>query len=176
MSEPGNSYCAGCGSKLRSSSSFCSTCALPIPGATPTPPLGTHTTTSAAVTAVIPAWTSPAPPPSAVYAPVVAAPFPTQAPVTYQPHTQYSPRPVASSNGLAISAMVCGIAGLFSCAFTSILAIIFGHIALHQINRSGGIQSGRGMAISGLILGYGVIAFGVGLYVFLIVLGTSSNY
>ena len=32
------------------------------------------------------------------------------------------------------------------------LAVVFGHIALGQIARSG--QSGRGLAITGLVLGY----------------------
>ena len=34
----------------------------------------------------------------------------------------------------------------------SILAVIFGHIALSQIRRTG--QGGRGMAVAGLVLGY----------------------
>jgi hypothetical protein len=34
----------------------------------------------------------------------------------------------------------------------SILAVVFGHIALQQIRRSG--QTGRGLAIAGLVLGY----------------------
>ena len=36
----------------------------------------------------------------------------------------------------------------------SILAVIFGHVALSQIKRSMGALTGRGMAIAGLILGY----------------------
>jgi hypothetical protein len=31
---------------------------------------------------------------------------------------------------------------------------VFGHIALHQIKRSMGQQTGRGMAIAGLVCGY----------------------
>jgi len=34
----------------------------------------------------------------------------------------------------------------------SILAVIFGHVALGQIKRTG--QSGQGMAVAGLVLGY----------------------
>jgi uncharacterized membrane protein len=34
----------------------------------------------------------------------------------------------------------------------SILAVIFGHVALRQIRRNG--NRGRGMAIAGLVLGY----------------------
>ena len=36
----------------------------------------------------------------------------------------------------------------------SFLAVIFGHVALGQINRSGGRQQGAGLAITGLVLGY----------------------
>ncbi len=46
----------------------------------------------------------------------------------------------------------------------SILAVIFGHIALNQIKKTG--QTGRGMAIAGLILGY----IGVAIMVVIIVI------
>ncbi len=36
----------------------------------------------------------------------------------------------------------------------SIAAIVMGHVALRQIYRSGGRQTGRGVAIAGLALGY----------------------
>jgi hypothetical protein len=41
----------------------------------------------------------------------------------------------------------------------SILAVILGHVALHQIGTSR--QSGRGMAIAGLVLGYIGLAVGI---------------
>ena len=52
----------------------------------------------------------------------------------------------------ATSSLVAGILGLFF--FGSIIAIICGHIARSQIKQSQGAQSGDGMALSGLILGY----------------------
>lgn len=66
----------------------------------------------------------------------------------------------ARYNGLAIASMVLGIVWVYWIG--SILAVIFGHIALKQIDTSGGTQTGRGMAIAGLVLGYiglGFIAF-----------------
>jgi hypothetical protein len=54
------------------------------------------------------------------------------------------------TNGLAIAALVLGILWIYWLG--SILAIIFGHIALSQTKKTG--QSGRGMAIAGLVLGY----------------------
>ena len=55
------------------------------------------------------------------------------------------------SNGLAIASMVLGIVWVYWLG--SILAIVFGHVALHQIKRNPH-QTGRGMAIAGLVLGY----------------------
>ena len=36
----------------------------------------------------------------------------------------------------------------------SVLALVFGYIAKSEIDRSRGLQSGRGMAIAGIVLGY----------------------
>ncbi|MAG67630.1 MAG: hypothetical protein CMK74_17500 [Pseudomonadales bacterium] len=57
-----------------------------------------------------------------------------------------------ATSSLAIVSLVAGILGLFF--FGSIIAIICGHIARSQIKQSQGAQSGDGMALSGLILGY----------------------
>lgn len=67
-------------------------------------------------------------------------------------------------NGFAIASMVLGIVWIYWIG--SILAVIFGHIALKQIKASNGKQSGRGMAIAGLVLGY----IGVGIAAVLIVI------
>ncbi len=56
-----------------------------------------------------------------------------------------------TTNGLAIASLVLGI--VFVYWIGSVLAVIFGHIALSQI-KTHPYQSGRGMAIAGLILGY----------------------
>jgi hypothetical protein len=56
----------------------------------------------------------------------------------------------------------------------SILAIIFGFVALNQIKTSNGAQTGRGMAIAGLVLGF--IGVGTILFFFLIAsVGTSVS-
>ena len=69
----------------------------------------------------------------------------------------YPPQPPVipvrpKTNGLAIASMVLGIVWIYWIG--SILAIVFGHVALSQIKKSGGTQGGRGMAIAGLVLGY----------------------
>lgn len=79
----------------------------------------------------------------------------------YPPPT-WSPRPT-TTNGMAIASLVLGIVWVYWIG--SVLAIIFGHLGLGQIKRSGGTQGGRGMAIAGLVLGY------VGLAVLVLVFG-----
>jgi hypothetical protein len=53
-------------------------------------------------------------------------------------------------NGLAIASLVVGILWLYWLG--SILALIFGYIALHQIKQQN--ERGRGMAIAGTVLGW----------------------
>lgn len=63
----------------------------------------------------------------------------------------------ATTSGLAIASMVCGILGLVLCFLFGILgvpAVICGHMALHQIANSRNLVVGRGMALAGLICGY----------------------
>ena len=70
----------------------------------------------------------------------------------YPPYQQpYLPYPAAPpTNGLAIASLVCGV-GTFVIGLSFIPAIICGHIARGQIRRTG--DAGRGMAITGLVLG-----------------------
>jgi Domain of unknown function (DUF4190) len=61
------------------------------------------------------------------------------------------------TNAFAVASMVIGILWLFWIG--SLLAVIFGHVSLGQIKRSNGLQTGRGMAIAGLTLGWISLAF-----------------
>jgi hypothetical protein len=62
-----------------------------------------------------------------------------------------APKPVvASTNTLAIIALVTSLLGIH------LAGIICGHIALSQIKKSG--ESGRRMALAGLIIGYSGLA------------------
>ena len=58
----------------------------------------------------------------------------------------------SSTSTLSIVSLIFGILGLF--LFGSVIAIICGHIARSKIKDSGGLISGDGMALTGLILGY----------------------
>ena len=56
------------------------------------------------------------------------------------------------TNTLSILALVFGVLG-------SVLGIVFGHVALSQIKRTG--EGGRGLAIAGLVVGYVQLGVGV---------------
>lgn len=87
----------------------------------------------------------------------------------YPPHPLYAPPyppvPAPKTNGFAIASLVLGIVWIYWVG--SILALIFGYIAKSQIDGSHGAQSGRGMAIAGIVLGW----VGVGVLLLLIVVG-----
>lgn len=99
-------------------------------------------------------------------------PMPPQMPPQYVPYGQMSPYMQTRTNGLAIASLVLGI--IWCYWVTSVLAVVFGHIALSQIKRSNGTQSGRGMAIAGLVLGYVWLALLVVLIV--AVIATDNSY
>ena len=72
---------------------------------------------------------------------------PPLAPAPYQAG-YYQPLIVRRTNGFAVGSLACGIFGLF----LGIPAVVLGHAARKQIEKSG--ERGDGMAIAGLILGY----------------------
>jgi Domain of unknown function (DUF4190)/GYF domain 2 len=59
----------------------------------------------------------------------------------------------APQKGLAVTSLVLGILAFLTC-FTNIPAIICGHIAFSRAGRDPAQYGGRGMALTGLILGY----------------------
>jgi chromate transport protein ChrA len=107
----------------------------------------------------------------------VTAPLPPPygPPPQYGPPTQYGPQPYGPwgipgpprTNSLAITSLVCAIAGLFVFCLPSIPAIVMGAVALRQIRQRG--ENGEGLALAGVIIGVcgivlaivGVIVLGV---------------
>jgi hypothetical protein len=82
----------------------------------------------------------------------------------------YYPAVVTPTSGLAIGALICGIAEIFTLGFAAIPAVILGHMARQQIRRTG--DRGDGMAVAGLVLGY----LGIGIWtLIIIVLATRPN-
>jgi hypothetical protein len=64
------------------------------------------------------------------------------------------------TNGLAVASLVCACAGIIPFLFglPCVLGIIFGFVARSQIRNARGAQEGNGMALAGIIVGFGVIA------------------
>ena len=90
--------------------------------------------------------------------------------VVEQPQVRYiavQDAPLRSTNGLAIASLVLGIVWVYWVG--SILALIFGYVALRQIRQRN--QAGRGMAKAGVILGW----IGVGFLVIVIVVALVSS-
>jgi hypothetical protein len=100
----------------------------------------------------------PQPPAQAGYLPLAYPSSPAYGPPFLQPATVTVVVTPATS-GMATASMVLGIIGLvffcFSCGIPSLLAIIFGHIAISQTKNEA--KGGRGYAIAGLIMGYALI-------------------
>ena len=67
--------------------------------------------------------------------------------------------PVAKTNGLAIASLACGLAQFVFGPLATIPAIVFGHVALHQIKRSG--EQGASLALAGLVLGWAAVILGI---------------
>jgi hypothetical protein len=66
------------------------------------------------------------------------------------------PPPVPKPQTNAILALVLSCVGFVTCGVTSIVGVIFSHVAMGKIKR--GEEEGRGMALAGMIIGYVVIA------------------
>jgi hypothetical protein len=80
-------------------------------------------------------------------------------PYTYGQAYAVAPR----NNGLGIASMVLGFVAVIPCFWVfqipGVLAIIFSVIALSQIKNNPAKFTGRGMAVTGLVLGVVSIAF-----------------
>ena len=79
----------------------------------------------------------------------------------------------APTNTMAIVSMISSIIGWFAFGSLCIVGVILGHISLKQLKTSG--EGGRGMALTGLIMGYiGIAGWVIGLIIFFIVLGIAG--
>jgi len=89
--------------------------------------------------------------PSSTAARTTTAPEPAPVPESSSATPQQSTGD-APTSGKAIASLVCGIFTFFLPA--SIAAIILGHMSLSEIRKSAGRIGGRGLATTGLVLGY----------------------
>jgi len=80
--------------------------------------------------------------------------------VTPPPQPPYAPGlyPAQKTNGLAIASLVLGILGI-CCGLLGILGLIFGYVGKSQIEKSGGAETGNGLAIAGIVLGWIAVAW-----------------
>jgi hypothetical protein len=76
-------------------------------------------------------------------------------PVARYPVALYPPAQPAVSS-LAVAALACGIGVFLTAGLTAIPAIVLGHAARRGVRRTG--ERGAGMALTGLILGWGAVA------------------
>jgi hypothetical protein len=116
-----------------------------------------------------------------------------QQPYGQQPYGQYGQQqypqqpqygyPVAPpTDGMALGAMITGIAALvMSCAYgvgllASPVALVLGKISMNRIDRSEGRLGGRGMAVAGFVLGIiGTVLLVLAIVVLVIVIIAGVN-
>jgi hypothetical protein len=77
--------------------------------------------------------------------------------VTQQPGDP--PPRSAATNKMAVASLVCSLVG-WLLIVGPLFGLIFGFVALHQINETG--QRGRGMALAGIVLGGILVAIMIG--------------
>jgi hypothetical protein len=87
----------------------------------------------------------------------------------------YGYPPAPRTDGLAIAAMVCGIAGFVACGVPSLVGLVLGFVSRGRIKRSNGMLTGSGMALTGIILGFVWIVLGLLYLVFIVILASSDS-
>jgi hypothetical protein len=86
------------------------------------------------------------------------------------PYTDSRPYPQATgTSGFAIASLVCSLVGPCTYGLLTLVAIVFGHVAMSEIRNTPGL-GGSGLATAGLIIGYLQIAL-----VFLGILSVLAN-
>jgi hypothetical protein len=90
-------------------------------------------------------------------------------PMSEYPSYQPEATPPAKTSGMAIASLVTGIFGF------SLIAIILGFIARKQIRESMGAQTGEGLALAGIILGFVWLALSVICVCVVVALSISSS-
>ncbi|WP_082690466.1 DUF4190 domain-containing protein [Mycobacterium sp. M26] len=121
-----------------------------------------------------PANYPPLPPPvyPAPYPPPAGYPYP---PYAGDPYDPYRPLKPPGTNGKAIAALVCSLAGLVFCGLPSIGGVILGIIAMRETKRTG--QDGFGLAVAGVAIGAAILALVLLYVVFMVfVVASTSSY
>lgn len=112
-------------------------------------------------------------------APPAAAPMAAPAPASPAPSWNASPQmsappmaggpAVVRTSGKAIAALIVGICSLcipYIGIVSSIVAIVLGILGMKEVDRSNGMVKGKGMAITGLVLGIVVLIIYILVFIF----------
>lgn len=85
----------------------------------------------------------------------------------------YPPQPPPGTNGKAIAALVCAVAGL-ACCLPALAGLVLGLIAMNDTRRSG--QSGHSLAVAAVIISsLAMVGYFVYVLVFAMVSGPSTG-
>jgi hypothetical protein len=96
---------------------------------------------------------------SAAYGHAARSPYPSDG---IGQHPEYDAAIAPKTNGLAIASLICSCAGLFF--LPAIAGIVLGFVARAQIKRFNGAQRGDGLAVAGIIVGFGwLVLFALGI-------------
>ena len=79
------------------------------------------------------------------------------------------------TNGLSIASLTCSIGGFLLLGVPSILGIVFGFVAQSQIRKARGAETGGGLALAGIIVGFVVVAFYLAIFIGAAVSSSSGN-
>jgi hypothetical protein len=164
----GPATCASCGQVASEGARFCAACGTSLAAGASTPPQPPFETAPPPPPPLPPP--PPPPPPQGYWSGGPGHSQPAPPPPSYPPgyHTPYPGYPgqpgyrvaTTGTNGFAIASLVLGI--LWFWGVTSILALVFGYIALRQVRERH--ENGRGMALAGVILGWiGIVGAILGL-------------
>lgn len=103
----------------------------------------------------------------------VVADLPVAQPAVPGPAAAATVTTPARTNGLAIASLSCGLAQFAFGPLATIPAIVLGHMARGQIRRTG--EQGAGLALAGLVLGWGAVILGVVLIVVALTLAAGMH-
>jgi hypothetical protein len=110
--------------------------------------------------------------------PVYPTPYPQAAGYPYPPYggdpfDPYRPLKPPGTNGKAVAALVCSLAGLVFCGLPSIAGIILGIVAMRETKRTG--QDGFGLAVAGLAIGAVIVVLMLVYIAFMVFIVSSST-
>lgn len=123
----------------------------------------------------------PPPQPGPPQCPTGPAPYPAPYPSGQAHYAIAGPMPPPTAwaqtpptNGLAVASLVCSCVGIVPFLFgvPCILGIIFGFVSRSKIRRSNGTMAGEGLALAGIIVGFGLI----GLFIIALILLTALGH